>query len=77
LAGEIHDSLAQSFTGITMQLEMAKEVMTDRDNHTLSYVERANDPARFELTEARRFILSLQPISIKDAGLIFSLAGIT
>ena len=30
LAGEIHDSLAQCFTGITMQLGMAKEVMPYR-----------------------------------------------
>ena len=56
-----------------MLLEMAKEVMTDRDNHPLSYVERANDLARFGLAEACRSSLSLQPISIKDAGLIESL----
>src|ERR1700752_5433403 len=62
LAGEIHDSLAQSFTGITMQLEMAKEVMTGKDNELLSYVERANDLARFGLAEARRTVLSLQPM---------------
>jgi PAS domain S-box-containing protein len=73
LAGEIHDSLAQSFTGITMQLEMAKEIMTDKDNDPLSYVERANDLARFGLAEARRSVLSLQPMIIKDASLIESL----
>jgi PAS domain S-box-containing protein len=73
LAGEIHDSLAQSFTGITMQLEMAKEIMTDKDNDLLSYVERANDLARFGLAEARRSVLSLQPMIIKDASLIESL----
>jgi PAS domain S-box-containing protein len=73
LAGEIHDSLAQSFTGITMQLEMAKEVVTDKDNDALSYVERANDLARFGLAEARRSVLSLEPMIIKDAGLIESL----
>jgi PAS domain S-box-containing protein len=73
LAGEIHDSLAQSFTGITMQLEMAQEVVTDKDNDALSYVERANDLARFGLAEARRSVLSLQPMIIKDASLIESL----
>jgi PAS domain S-box-containing protein len=73
LAGEIHDSLAQSFTAITMQLDMAKEIMTDRDNDALSYVERANDLARFGLAEARRSVLSLQSMIIKDAGLIESL----
>ena len=73
LAGEIHDSLAQSFTGITMQLEMAKEVMTDRANEALDYVDRANDLARFGLAEARRSVVSLQPMTIKDACLIESL----
>jgi len=73
LAGEIHDSLAQSFTGISMQLGMAKYVMTDRDNDLFGYVERANDLARFGLAEARRSVLSLQSMIIKDSGLIESL----
>jgi signal transduction histidine kinase len=73
LAGEIHDSLAQSFTGITMQLEMAKEIMTGKDNELLSYVERANDLARFGLAEARRSVVALKPMIIKDTGLIESL----
>jgi PAS domain S-box-containing protein len=73
LAGEIHDSLAQNFTGITMQLEMAKEVMTERDDGIVSYIERADDLARFGLAEARRSVLSLQPVSIKDSSLLESL----
>jgi signal transduction histidine kinase len=73
LAGEIHDSLAQSFTGITMQLGMPKEIGTDKDNELLGYVERANDLARFGLAEARRSVLSLKPMIIKDSGLIESL----
>jgi signal transduction histidine kinase len=73
LAGEIHDSLAQSFTGIAMQLEMAKEVMTNRDNELFGYIERANDLARFGLAEARRSVLSLQSMVVKDSGLIESL----
>jgi len=73
LAGEIHDSLAQSFTGITMQLEMAKEIVTDKDNELLGYVERANDLARFGLSEARRSVWSLKPMIIRDSSLIESL----
>jgi PAS domain S-box-containing protein len=73
LAGEIHDSLAQSFTGISMQLGMAREVMTDKDNELLGYLERANDLARFGLAEARRSVLTLEPMIVKDAGLIESL----
>jgi two-component system NarL family sensor kinase len=73
LAGEIHDSLAQSFTGITMQLEMAKELKTDKDNDAFNFVERANDLARFGLAEARRSVLSLQSMLTKDSGLVESL----
>jgi PAS domain S-box-containing protein len=73
LAGEIHDSLAQSFTGITMQLEMAKELKTDKDDEAFNYVERANDLARFGLAEARRSVMSLQSVIAKDSGLIESL----
>jgi PAS domain S-box-containing protein len=73
LAGEIHDSLAQCFTGITMQLEMAKELQTDKDDEAFNYLERANDLARFGLAEARRSVLSLQSMATKDSGLIESL----
>jgi signal transduction histidine kinase len=73
LAGEIHDSLAQSFTGITMQLEMAKELKTDKDDEAFNYVDRANDLARFGLAEARRSVVSLYSMTAKDSGLIRSL----
>jgi len=76
LAGEIHDSLAQSFTGISMQLEMAKEVMTDKDDELLGYVTRAHDLARFGLAEARRSVWTLKPMVIKDSALIESLQTI-
>jgi PAS domain S-box-containing protein len=72
LAGEIHDSLAQSFAGISLQLSMAQEVMSNEGSDLLSYVERANDIARFGLAEARRSTTSLQPI-IEESGLIEAL----
>jgi GAF domain-containing protein len=54
LAGEIHDSLAQFFTGITMQLGAAREVIKAGSSNVLSYLERASDLAQFGLAEARR-----------------------
>ncbi len=71
LAGEIHDSLAQFFTGIAMQLGMAKEVIKTGDG--LSYVERAIELAKFGLAEARRSAFSLQPSLIEGSGLIETL----
>jgi len=73
LAGEIHDSLAQSFTGVSMQLGMAREVLVSKEDDCLSYIERANDLARFGLAEARRSTLSLQPMAFQDPGLIDAL----
>jgi GAF domain-containing protein len=62
LAGEIHDSLAQMFTGISMQLGAARKVIKRGGENYLTYVERAIELAQFGLAEARRTAFSLQPI---------------
>ena len=73
LAGEIHDSLAQSFAGISLQLFAAEEDIKTKGSDGLNYVERANDIARFGLGEARRSTLSLLPSIIGQSGLIEAL----
>ena len=73
LAGEIHDSLAQFFTGISMQLGAAKEVFKAGSGNVLSYLERASDLAQFGLSEARRSAFSLQPTILWESGLIEAL----
>jgi PAS domain S-box-containing protein len=73
LAGEIHDSLAQFFTGITMQLGAAREVIKAGNGDALSYLERASDLAHFGLAEARRSAFSLQPTIIEELGLVEAL----
>ncbi len=73
LAGEIHDSLAQLFTGVSMQLGAAQAVIKAGDNNGLSYVERASELAQFGLAEARRSAFSLQPTLIEEAGLVEAL----
>jgi signal transduction histidine kinase len=73
LAGEIHDSLAQFFTGISMQLGAAKEVIKTGGDNSLSYVERATELTQFGLAEARRSAFSLQPTIIEESGLIDAL----
>ena len=77
LASEIHDSLAQIFAGISMQLFAAEEVIKTNEENGLSYVERANDLARFGLTEARRSVLSLRSNIIDESGLIEALEMLT
>jgi PAS domain S-box-containing protein len=69
LAGEIHDSLAQFFTGISMQLGVAREVFKAGSGNIMSYVERASDLAQFGLSEARRSAFSLKPTIIEESDL--------
>jgi PAS domain S-box-containing protein len=73
LAGEIHDSLAQFFTGISMQLGAAREVIQTGGDNGLSYIERATELAQFGLAEARRSAFSLHPSFIEESGLIETL----
>jgi signal transduction histidine kinase len=73
LAGEIHDSLAQFFTGISMQLGAASEVIKAGGGSVLGYIERASDMAKFGLAEARRSAFSLQPTILEESGLIEAL----
>ncbi len=68
LAGEIHDSLAQFFAGISLQLFAAQEAITKADE-SFNYVERAYDLAQVGLGEARRSALSLRSDIIEESGL--------
>jgi signal transduction histidine kinase len=73
LAGEIHDSLAQIFAGISMQLFASVEGLSVEDNDSRGYIERANELAHFGLAEARRSALSLRSDIIEDSGLVHAL----
>lgn len=73
LAGEIHDSLAQMFTGISMQLGAARKVIKRGNENGLTYLERAIELAQFGLAEARRTAFSLQPALVEASGLVAAL----
>jgi signal transduction histidine kinase len=73
LAAEIHDALAQSFTGITMQLGVAGEQLAAKQGDPLCQIQRANEIAKFGLAEARRSILSLRSSAIEESGLTTTL----
>ena len=65
LAREIHDTIAQSFTGIVTQLEAASESPTSDDARR--HVARAIDLARDGLNDARRSVRNLNPTELEDA----------
>jgi two-component system, NarL family, sensor kinase len=69
LAAEIHDALAQSFTGISMQLGVAVEQLAAKEGDPLSQIQLANEIAKFGLAEARRSICSLSSSAIEESGL--------
>src|ERR1700722_5064009 len=74
MARDIHDTLAQGFTGVIMQLEAAKGAAARGDQgDTATHIERAVDLARSSLGEARRSVRALRPRSLKDATLYMAL----
>ncbi|WP_328460224.1 sensor histidine kinase [Actinoplanes sp. NBC_00393] len=68
MAGEIHDVLAQGFTGIVTQLEAA-EAAADRPADHRRHLETARRLAREGLAEARRSVQALRPQHLDGAAL--------
>jgi signal transduction histidine kinase len=73
LAHEIHDTLAQSFTSIVMQLEAAEVALPDEADPARSHVVKARDTARAGLTEARRLVHALRPTQLDGTTLAVAL----
>jgi signal transduction histidine kinase len=69
LAGEIHDSLAQTFAAIAIQLNVARDVIQTKEGDGLRNLERAKDLARFGQKEAHRSALGLHPPVLPQIGL--------
>ena len=69
LAREIHDTLAQGLTGIIIQLEAAKEVLSTAPDSAHLHLARAASLARESLTEARRSVRALRPQVLDDQDL--------
>ena len=74
MARDIHDTLAQGFTGVIMQLEAVKgAIALNNLAEATDRVERAGDLARVGLGEARRSVLALRPRSLQDTTLCLAL----
>jgi signal transduction histidine kinase len=74
MARDMHDTLAQSFTGVIMQLEAAKGAIAQKDvAEATERVERAGDLARVGLGEARRSVMALRPRSLQNTSLCMAL----
>jgi signal transduction histidine kinase len=69
IAREIHDTLAQAFTGILVQLEAAQDVLRTDKRAANSHIVRARRLARKSLSEARRSVSELRPRQLEKGGL--------
>ncbi len=61
MAREIHDTLAQGFTGIVLQLEAGEQALSGDREAAAVHIERAKSLARESLQEARRSVWDLVP----------------
>ncbi|MBM4254445.1 MAG: PAS domain S-box protein [Deltaproteobacteria bacterium] len=77
LAREIHDTLAQSLTGIVIQLEAAKEILSPAPDGAQLHLTRAMALAREGLTEARRSVRALRPQMLDHQDLPTALQHLT
>ncbi|WP_040697715.1 AAA family ATPase [Nodosilinea nodulosa] len=69
MAREIHDTLAQSFTGILLQITAATQVLTDDLQATQTHLEIMEELARTGLAEARRSVSALRPQLLEEGDL--------
>ena len=76
MARDIHDTLAQGFTGVIVQLEAAEDAIScgyrkEADNH----LHRAGELARQSLSEARRSVHALRPRALEEHNFWEALKG--
>jgi GAF domain-containing protein len=70
MARDIHDTLAQGFTGVIVQLEAAADANSDGlMKEANEHITRAGDLARGSLREARRSVQALRPQALEDKDL--------
>jgi PAS domain S-box-containing protein len=75
MAQEIHDTLAQGFTGIIIQLEAAEDAIGERAE-ARKHILKARMLARDSLAEARRSVWALRPHALEHGDLAAGLRSL-
>ncbi|MFC1934441.1 histidine kinase [Chloroflexota bacterium] len=70
MAREIHDSLAQGFTGVVLQLEAAEQALDKDTNQVQFHLNKARELARESLNDARRSVWALRPQALEQLPLV-------
>lgn len=75
MARDIHDTLAQGFTGVIVQLEAAADATSEGlVREANEHIARASDLARDSLKEARRSVQALRPQALEEKDLTGAMA---
>ena len=77
MAREIHDVLAQAFTGILLHVGSAMELITKKPSKAEAHLETVDELARTGLAEARRSVVSLRPKLLEEGDLPSALTRLT
>jgi signal transduction histidine kinase len=64
IARDIHDTLAQGFTGVIVQLNAAGEILSADPARAREHITTARELARTSLQEARRSVWALRPVAL-------------
>jgi signal transduction histidine kinase len=77
MARDIHDTLAQRFTGVILQLEAVEEATSQRlAGKAGEHLRRAGELAREGLREARRSVWALRPQTLEEKDLCEALRSL-
>ena len=77
MARDVHDTLAQGFTGVIVQLEAAEYAISEGDREDADrHLRRAGELARSSLSEARRSVHALRPQALEEVNFWEALKGI-
>ncbi|MFB2895862.1 CHASE2 domain-containing protein [Aerosakkonemataceae cyanobacterium BLCC-F50] len=77
MAREIHDTLAQAFTGILLHVGAATEQMIKKPETAQNHLETVDELARTGLAEARRSVSALRPKILEEGDLFSALKHLT
>jgi PAS domain S-box-containing protein len=77
MARDIHDTLAQGFTGVILQLDTSVEALRDEEpEDAAKHIRRARELARESLIEARRSVHALRPQALEKAAFADALRAV-
>jgi PAS domain S-box-containing protein len=77
MARDVHDTLAQGFTGVIVQLEAAEYAISDGDRREANrHIRQAGELARRSLIEARRSVHALRPQALEEDNFWHAFKGV-